>query len=43
MAKIYKKFGENISRLLIVLESEFRKNKLETIERVIKWMQSGQK
>lgn len=30
-------------RLLVVWESEFKKNKIETIERVIKWMQNGQK
>jgi hypothetical protein len=30
-------------RVLVVWENEFRKNKQETIERVIKWMQSGQK
>lgn len=30
-------------RVLVVWESEFLKNKEETIERVIKWMQNGQK
>ena len=30
-------------RVLVVWENEFKKNKLETIERVISWMQNGQK
>lgn len=30
-------------RVMVVWENEFRKNKIETIERVVQWMQNGQK